>query len=106
MGCNEDKAEINNGFLINKNIEMHLSDSTLKDLDGIIAAGGGGAAIYWALVEKGIITTALVSSTTGAAIGGAIAVYWGMITIQNNGCGVILKQRIPLGNVAPTVHSQ
>ncbi|WP_139326611.1 hypothetical protein [Natrinema saccharevitans] len=105
MGCNEDKGEINNGFLINRNMTLYLSDGTVSDLDGLITSGGGAAAVYGVLVEKGILAGSL-AGPVATVIGGIILTYWGMIKVQNDGCGVILKSRIPLGNTAPTVHSQ
>lgn len=103
--CNETKVVKEDGRFINTQIKVYLSDAAISDIDGIVTMGGGASAVYGYLVEKGAIS-AVISSGVAVAIAGIVAVYMGAIKINNEGCGVVLTQRLPLGNAAPTVSPQ
>jgi hypothetical protein len=90
--CNQNKADIDREFSgTNVELKLYISDSVLTDIDGLITAGGGAASIYALLAEKGVISGGLLAGTAAPFIGGIILVYWGWITVENDGCGVTIE---------------
>lgn len=110
MACNKNDHEINDQLWgVNKEIKLWISDSVLKDIDGLITAGGGASALYGILVEKGVIAAGVLSSTVAAVVGSIILIYWGWIKIENDGCGVVVEMNVnPISpaTTTPVVYSQ
>lgn len=110
MACNRNDYDVDREFWgANLEIKLWVSDSVLKDIDGLITAGGGASALYGLLVEEGVIAASALSGPVAAAVGAIILIYWGWIKIENDGCGVVLEMNInPVSPAtsAPVVYSQ
>lgn len=104
MSCNKTDFDIDDELLgVNKEVKLWLSDSVCGDIDGLITAGGGASAIYGVLVEEGVIAASALSGPIAAVVGGIILTYWGLVKIQNNGCGVVVEMNInPIAPVTAT----
>lgn len=84
------KIDVDRSSLFYDHYQIYLSDGAVKDLQGVVGIGGGVAAILGALSHY-VSIEASTPPGVGALIAGVIAVEVGAITIQNDGCGVVLN---------------
>ncbi len=84
-------------------VNIFLGDGVISDINDVANYGApGGALIYQQLVSRGIITAGLLAGPVSVVIFAAVAAYWGIVNIQNNGCGVEIKTGVsPLNPTVP-----
>lgn len=105
QSCNKDDVKTSKKYIPpTLNIDIYLSDGTITDLNAAASGGApGGALIYKYLVRQGYIAAGALAGPVATVVFAAVAAYWGVVNIQNNGCGVVIKTGVsPVNPTVPT----
>ncbi|QLG48738.1 hypothetical protein [Natrinema halophilum] len=111
QSCNKNNVDTSRQALPPK-VDFHIykSHDFITDINHAVAYGSpSGALIYKYLVRRGYIAAGALAGPVATAVFAGVAAYWGVVNIQNDGCGVIIKTGVsPIDPLVPTptVNSQ